>query len=107
MITGLLAAVIGAGVVTASELAIFGHQIGNSERSTGLLGGNDRTKADEEKATPTPDGDRGRDGHARGHGDRRAHRDGRALAERHRRAPRRPAVAPPTEATPPAPTPTP
>ena len=42
VITGLLAAVIGAGVVTASELAIFGHQIGNSERSTGLLGGKPR-----------------------------------------------------------------
>ena len=50
VITGLLAAVIGAGVVTASELAIFGHQIGNSERSTGLLGG----KADKSEETPTP-----------------------------------------------------
>jgi hypothetical protein len=44
VITGLLAAVIGAGVVTASELAVFGHQIGNEHRSTGLLGG---------KANPT------------------------------------------------------
>jgi hypothetical protein len=50
VITGLLAAVIGAGVVTASELAVFGHQIGDSQRSTGLLGGKSR-KADE---TPTP-----------------------------------------------------
>jgi hypothetical protein len=50
VITGLLAAVIGAGVVTASELAVFGHQIGDSHRSTGLLGGKSR-KAD---ATPTP-----------------------------------------------------
>jgi hypothetical protein len=49
VITGLLAAVIGAGVVTASELAIFGHQIGNSDRSTGLLGG----KAKKSTATPT------------------------------------------------------
>jgi hypothetical protein len=50
VVTGLLAAVIGAGVVTASELALFGHQIGNSQRSTGLLGGKS-SKAD---ATPTP-----------------------------------------------------
>jgi hypothetical protein len=50
VITGLLAAVIGAGVVTASELTLFGHQIGNSQRSTGLLGGKSR-KSD---ATPTP-----------------------------------------------------
>jgi hypothetical protein len=50
VITGLLAAVIGAGVVTASELTLFGHQIGNPQRSTGLLGGKSR-KSD---ATPTP-----------------------------------------------------
>jgi hypothetical protein len=50
VVTGLLAAVIGAGVVTASELTLFGHQIGNSQRSTGLLGGKSR-KSD---ATPTP-----------------------------------------------------
>ena len=50
-ITGLLAAVIGAGVVTASELAIFGHQVGNSDRSTGLLGGSSSSSA---TATPTP-----------------------------------------------------
>jgi hypothetical protein len=50
VITGLIAAVIGAGVVTASELAVFGHQIGNSQRSTGLLGG----KSSKATATPTP-----------------------------------------------------
>jgi hypothetical protein len=50
VITGLLAAVIGAGVVTASELAVFGHQIGNDQRSTGLLGG----KSSRSTATPTP-----------------------------------------------------
>ncbi|MDA0159185.1 hypothetical protein OM076_02815 [Solirubrobacter ginsenosidimutans] len=50
VITGLLAAVIGAGVVTASELAVFGHQIGNDQRSTGLLGG----KSSSSTATPTP-----------------------------------------------------
>jgi hypothetical protein len=50
VITGLLAAVIGAGAVTASELALFGHQIGDSNRSTGLLGGTTKKS----KATPTP-----------------------------------------------------
>jgi hypothetical protein len=50
VITGLLAAVIGAGVVTASELTVFGHQIGDSHRSTGLLGGTPRKST----ATPTP-----------------------------------------------------
>ena len=35
VITGLIAAVIGGGVVTASELAIFGHQIGNSNPGRG------------------------------------------------------------------------
>jgi hypothetical protein len=50
VITGLLAAVIGAGAVTASELAVFGHQIGNTHRSTGLLGGTSKKS----EATPTP-----------------------------------------------------
>jgi hypothetical protein len=49
IVTGLLAAVIGAAVVTASELAVFGHQIGNTHRSTGLLGG----KSSKATATPT------------------------------------------------------
>jgi len=49
ILTGLLAAVIGAGVVTASELAVFGHQIGNTKRETGLLGG----KSNKTEATPT------------------------------------------------------
>jgi hypothetical protein len=47
LITGLLAFIIGAGIVTASELAVFGHSVGQSKRSTGLFGG----KA---KATATP-----------------------------------------------------
>jgi hypothetical protein len=51
VITGLLAAVIGAGVVTASELAVFGHQIGNTKRSTGLLGG--KSHKAHQTATPT------------------------------------------------------
>ncbi len=50
LITGLLAFIIGAGVVTASELAVFGHSVGQSDRSTGLWGGH-TTKS---KATPTP-----------------------------------------------------
>jgi hypothetical protein len=49
LITGLLAFIIGAGVVTASELAIFGHSVGQSHRSTGLFGGRST-----HKATPTP-----------------------------------------------------
>jgi hypothetical protein len=48
VVTGLIGALIGAAAVTATELAIFGHQIGNPERSTGLLGGKPR------RADPTP-----------------------------------------------------
>ncbi len=47
--TGLLAAVIGAAVVTASELAVFGHSVGHSNRSTSVFGG-----SRSETATPTP-----------------------------------------------------
>ena len=56
LVTGLVAAVIGGGVVTASELAIFGNQIGDSDRQTGLFGGTprDRSSGDDEEATPTP-----------------------------------------------------
>jgi hypothetical protein len=50
VITGLVAAVIGAGVVTASELAVFGHSIGHSSRETSLFGG----KTHKAKPTPTP-----------------------------------------------------
>jgi hypothetical protein len=52
--TGLLAAVIGAGVVTASELAVFGHQIGNSNRTTGLGGGSTHHAKKTPTPTPTP-----------------------------------------------------
>jgi hypothetical protein len=45
--TGLLAAVIGATAVTASELAIFGHSVSGSDRSTSVFGGRG------EGATPT------------------------------------------------------
>ena len=47
--TGLLAAVIGAAVVTASELAVFGHSVGHSNRSTSVFGG-----SSSKTATPTP-----------------------------------------------------
>jgi hypothetical protein len=50
VITGLVAAVVGAGVVTASELAVFGHSIGHSGRETSLFGG----KTAKAKSTPTP-----------------------------------------------------
>jgi hypothetical protein len=52
VLTGLLAAVIGAGVVTASELAIFGHSVSGSDRSTSVFGGS-RNSSDEEEPTPT------------------------------------------------------
>jgi len=51
VVTGLLAAVIGATVVTASELAIFGHSVSHSGRSTSVFGGTHKHKS---KATPTP-----------------------------------------------------
>ncbi|RKQ92053.1 hypothetical protein C8N24_1892 [Solirubrobacter pauli] len=53
IITGLVAAVIGAAVVTASELAIFGRSVGHSDRSTSVFGGSKSSK-DDERATPTP-----------------------------------------------------
>jgi hypothetical protein len=55
--TGLLAAVIGAGVVTASELAIFGHSVGSSGHKTSLWGGKthkSKSKQKSEQASPTP-----------------------------------------------------
>jgi cell division septation protein DedD len=53
--TGLAAAVIGAGVVTASELTVFGHSIGHSSRETSLFGGKaTKHKRAEETPTPTP-----------------------------------------------------
>jgi hypothetical protein len=59
LITGALAFLLAAGVVTASELAIFGGSV-SSDRRTSLFGGQksststpEKDKADEE-ATPTP-----------------------------------------------------
>ena len=49
IVTGLLAAVIGAVTVTASELAIFGHSVGHSDRSTSVFGG-----SRERDPTPRP-----------------------------------------------------
>jgi hypothetical protein len=54
VLTGLLAAVIGAGVVTASELAVFKHSIGQPSRSTGLWGGKARKSTPTPTPTPTP-----------------------------------------------------
>jgi hypothetical protein len=57
IITGLVAAVIGAAVVTASELAIFGHSVSGKERSTSVFGGSSSDSTDEEETpTPTPTG---------------------------------------------------
>jgi hypothetical protein len=53
LITGLLAFIIGAGVVTASELALFGHSVGQSHRSTGLFGGHTSKATATPTATPT------------------------------------------------------
>ncbi len=59
--TGLLAALIGAGAVTASELALFKHSVGGgSSHRTSLFGGKakpadktDEKKTKDEEATPT------------------------------------------------------
>jgi hypothetical protein len=48
--TGALAFVIGAGVVTASELAVFGHSVSGRGGETSLFGGSTPTPT----ATPTP-----------------------------------------------------
>ncbi len=54
LLTGLLAFIIGAGVVTASELALFGHSVGQSKRSTGLFGGHvSKTPTPTPTASPT------------------------------------------------------
>jgi hypothetical protein len=55
VITGLLAAVIGATVVTASELAIFGHSVSGSDRSTSVFGGNGSSSDEEPTPTAAPD----------------------------------------------------
>src|SRR4051812_6615456 len=53
LITGALAFVIAAGVVTASELALFGGSVAG-DRRTSLLGGGKGESSQDEKATPTP-----------------------------------------------------
>jgi len=50
--TGLMAAVIGAGVVTAAELGL-GHSVGSAKHETSLWGGKTK-KAKKAKTTPTP-----------------------------------------------------
>jgi hypothetical protein len=53
VVTGLLAALIGVVTVTASELALFGHSVGNSGRSTSVWGGSETPREEEQEATPT------------------------------------------------------
>ena len=54
LITGALAFVIAAGVVTASELALFGGSV-SSDRRTSLFGGEKKAASgQDEEATPTP-----------------------------------------------------
>src|SRR5687767_7562331 len=54
LITGVLAFFIAAGVVTASELALFGGSV-SSDRRTSLFGGEKKASTDQdEKATPSP-----------------------------------------------------
>lgn len=54
LVTGVLAFVIGAGVVTASELALFGSSVSGADHGkTSLFGGS--TKQSKADATPTPD----------------------------------------------------
>src|SRR3954454_13588374 len=53
LITGALAFVIAAGVVTASELALFGGSVAG-DRRTSLFGGGKGESSQDEKATPTP-----------------------------------------------------
>jgi hypothetical protein len=55
VVTGLIAAVIGAVTVTASELAIFGHSIGDSGRSTSVWGGSESPREEEPTPTATPE----------------------------------------------------
>jgi hypothetical protein len=59
LVTGLIAFLIGAAVVTASELALFNGSVGGGERRTTLLGGSSSRTSDREEedreATPTPE----------------------------------------------------
>jgi hypothetical protein len=56
--TGLIAFFCAAAVVTASELAIFGDSVSNSDRRTTFFGGRHQSSSssssEKEKATPTP-----------------------------------------------------
>ena len=111
VVTGLLAAVIGAGVVTASELAVFGHSVGDSDRSTERVRrqrehGARRRRPRRRRptatatATETADARRRRDDAARRRRPRRrrdGHRDA-GHADRRRHADRRPAGTPTADA---------
>jgi cell division septation protein DedD len=55
LVTGLIAFLIGAAVVTASELALFDGSVGGGDRRTTLLGGSSsRATTDDADETPTP-----------------------------------------------------
>lgn len=55
LVTGLIAFLIGAAVVTASELALFDGSVGGGDRRTTLLGGSSSSSSsDDAKETPTP-----------------------------------------------------
>ena len=53
VVTGLLAFLIAAGVVTASELALFGGSVSSNQR-TSLFGGSTSSSSKKKEATPTP-----------------------------------------------------
>lgn len=54
LLTGLAAFLIGAVVVTASELALFDHSVGSGDRRTTLLGGSTRDAGEGPEAIPEP-----------------------------------------------------
>jgi hypothetical protein len=54
VVTGLLAAVIGAAVVTVSELAIFKHSVGASGERTSLFGGTTHKSKSGESSSKSP-----------------------------------------------------
>ena len=110
VITGLLAAVIGAGVVTASELAVFGHSVGHSNRTTSVFGGSEhnskrhrRRRPPRRPRRPSEDADRDADRRRRRRRRRRPPRPPPATATPQRRSP--PTATPPATTVTPAPTP--
>jgi hypothetical protein len=54
LVTGVLAFLIAAGAVTASELTLFGGSVASNQRTSLFGGSKKRSTAKDEKATPTP-----------------------------------------------------